>query len=73
MAAKLSVHMLMTLLSLFALLGAVFIQPAPASAADDWYVATAANGGNDANSGDAAHPWEHINYAIGEVAAGDTI
>jgi len=48
------------------------VQPAPASAAT-WYVATAANGGNDANSGDAAHPWEHINYAIGKAGDGDTI
>ncbi|MDD5399384.1 MAG: right-handed parallel beta-helix repeat-containing protein [Dehalococcoidia bacterium] len=73
MTAKLSVHLVVVLLVFAALIGSMFVQPVPASAANDWYVATAANGGNDANSGDAAHPWEHINYAIGMAAAGDTI
>jgi len=72
MAAKFSVHLVITLLVFAALIGSMIVQPAPAHAAT-WYVATAANGGNDANDGSAAHPWEHINYAIGKASAGDTI
>ena len=38
-----------------------------------YYVATAANGGSDGNSGTEASPWLTLAYAVSQASSGDTI
>lgn len=72
MAAKLSVHLVITLLVFAALIGSVFVQPAPASAAT-WYVDKLGTDDPAHGTGPGAAAFLTINYAIGRAGAGDTI
>ena len=47
--------------------------PALTFAATTYYVATAANGGSDANDGSIGSPWLTVQYAMDTVVGGDTI
>ena len=38
-----------------------------------YYVATAANGGSDGNTGTEASPWLTLTYAVSQASGGDTI
>jgi len=72
MAAKLSVHLVITLLVFAALIGSVFVQPAPASAAT-WYVDKAGTDDVTHGTGPGADAFLTISYAISRAGAGDTI
>jgi len=64
---------LLVALALVVSLGLVAIPMAgPVDASpNDWYVATSGN--DTSGDGSEGNPWRHINYAIGQASANDTV